>query len=369
MKIVLLLLLLLLGVLTTSSVGAADLGLGPLGSEANAGAGIGDYINRIYTWSLGVGAVLAVGMIVWGGIYISVSGAIDKQGEGKSMVTNAILGLVLLFGSFLILNTVNPQIVALSDPGAGDDRFRPLTALAVACPDLASIPPPAVAGTISPGDASQYCVGGERPSEATNYCWLAYAQPGYNCLLKCLLPECQRGQSSSGGTCVEVCRPDQQDGEDGCEICVPPKPPKPQCPNVAFTDCPYQDWIYCESSATGEFLNVPNAQAADYCSSPYIAILSEHPGADTVLQCTIASGASFSNIRYTFCRSSASGEKRFRQYPYYRKGESLNNHVCRKWVTQTLTNPTEVANGTEERIWDTNKENLKRWKPCPVPQV
>jgi hypothetical protein len=72
------------------------------------------YILRLYQFALAIGGILAAGMIVVGAIYISVSGAIDKQAEGRDMIIQAIWGLVLLFSSYLILKTVNPQIVSLS---------------------------------------------------------------------------------------------------------------------------------------------------------------------------------------------------------------------------------------------------------------
>lgn len=75
-----------------------------------------EFIESFHRFALGIGGILAVGMIVVGAIYISASGAIDKQSEGKSMITSAILGLALLFGSTLILRTLNPQLAILTAP-------------------------------------------------------------------------------------------------------------------------------------------------------------------------------------------------------------------------------------------------------------
>lgn len=74
------------------------------------------YISKLYTFGFGVGGILAVLMIVIGGIYYSVSGAVDKKSEGKEMITSAILGLLILFGSYLILQTVNPALTTLRNP-------------------------------------------------------------------------------------------------------------------------------------------------------------------------------------------------------------------------------------------------------------
>ena len=91
-----------------------------------SGAGLGDcpdpstsipnYIIRFYQFGVGIAGILAVGMIVVGAITISLSGAIDKQKEGKDMIKSAIWGIALLLGSYLILNTVNPELTKLKDP-------------------------------------------------------------------------------------------------------------------------------------------------------------------------------------------------------------------------------------------------------------
>jgi hypothetical protein len=79
---------------------------------------IPEYIQNLYRTALIISGILAVVMIVAGSIYISVSGASpDKQSEGKDMITQAIWGLLLLFGSYLILQTINPELVKLKSPG------------------------------------------------------------------------------------------------------------------------------------------------------------------------------------------------------------------------------------------------------------
>ena len=79
---------------------------------------IADFIRRIYIFALSTGGILAVGSIVIGAIYYIInSGAPDRQKQGKSMITSAIWGLVLLFSSYLILQTINPRLVQLKTPG------------------------------------------------------------------------------------------------------------------------------------------------------------------------------------------------------------------------------------------------------------
>jgi len=89
----------------------------PSGSQLGAcqpSTDIPSYLNNLYKFAVGIAGALAVAMIVAGGVYYTVSaGSSDKQREAKSMITSAIWGLILLFASYLILRTVNPQITNL----------------------------------------------------------------------------------------------------------------------------------------------------------------------------------------------------------------------------------------------------------------
>ncbi|TSA45135.1 hypothetical protein D4R51_02395 [bacterium] len=79
-------------------------------------ADIPSYLNNLYRFAVGIAGLLALGFIVAGGVYYTISsGSGDKQREARSMITSALLGVALLFGSYLILNTVNPQITKLGE--------------------------------------------------------------------------------------------------------------------------------------------------------------------------------------------------------------------------------------------------------------
>jgi hypothetical protein len=73
-------------------------------------------INSFYNRALAFGGMAAVGVIVAGAIMYATSGAIDKKNLGKEMITSAIWGLVLLLGAFIVLNTINPELVELKTP-------------------------------------------------------------------------------------------------------------------------------------------------------------------------------------------------------------------------------------------------------------
>lgn len=79
---------------------------------------IGQYIAAFYRYFIGAIAIIATVMIMWGGfLWLTAAGSASQIGIAKSRITNALIGLVLALGSYLILNTINPKLV----------RFQPLT--------------------------------------------------------------------------------------------------------------------------------------------------------------------------------------------------------------------------------------------------
>ncbi|MDP2856321.1 MAG: hypothetical protein Q8N90_04420 [bacterium] len=85
----------------------------PLGTFTQA-CGPAEYLTKIYTISVGVAVALAVVMIVYAGIIYTTSGDnASKQKEAKTQITQAIFGLAILLASYLILNTINPDLVNL----------------------------------------------------------------------------------------------------------------------------------------------------------------------------------------------------------------------------------------------------------------
>ena len=72
---------------------------------------LGKYLNTMIKIFLGICAVLAMVMIVMGGIEYMTTELISSKEEGKSRITNALLGLLIALGSYLILNTINPDLL------------------------------------------------------------------------------------------------------------------------------------------------------------------------------------------------------------------------------------------------------------------
>ncbi len=78
---------------------------------------VAEYIALLYRYAVGVGAILAVVMIIWGGVvYLTAGGLPERITQAKEYISNAIIGLVLLYTSYLLLQTINPDLVRLRMP-------------------------------------------------------------------------------------------------------------------------------------------------------------------------------------------------------------------------------------------------------------
>ncbi len=83
-------------------------------SEVNpANTDLGDYLNIIIKFTIGFAGALAVIMMVLGGIQYMSTDALSGKSEGRERITYALGGLLLALASYLILNTINPNLINL----------------------------------------------------------------------------------------------------------------------------------------------------------------------------------------------------------------------------------------------------------------
>ncbi len=76
-------------------------------------SGIGNYINMIIKLVMGIIGVLSVLMIVIGGIeYMSTVNLGEKEGA-RNRITSALFGLLLTLSAYILLYTINPNLVNL----------------------------------------------------------------------------------------------------------------------------------------------------------------------------------------------------------------------------------------------------------------
>src|SRR3990172_13243895 len=89
------------------------------------------YAKFIYPFAISVGAILAVIMLIVAGLQMMTASE-GQRTAAKERIQNALLGLLLLVGVFLILHTINPDLLNLKintdglkvDAG-GEKRCRP----------------------------------------------------------------------------------------------------------------------------------------------------------------------------------------------------------------------------------------------------
>ncbi len=91
------------------AVGHYDAGSGKMYSSLLA-----EYIKALYNYGLIIGSILAAVVLMGGGMLWLVSAGNDSRiSQAKELITGSIVGLVILFSSWLILTTINPNLVKL----------------------------------------------------------------------------------------------------------------------------------------------------------------------------------------------------------------------------------------------------------------
>ena len=86
----------------------------------------GNYIAVLYRYVIGLAGTAAVVMIVYGGFLYLLGSATSDVGKGKQIIQDAIIGLLLVLGSYTILATVNPNTLSLKVP-----ELKTITAVAL----------------------------------------------------------------------------------------------------------------------------------------------------------------------------------------------------------------------------------------------
>jgi hypothetical protein len=91
---------------------------------------LAEYINAVYGWILGAAALVAVVMMMIGGLQYTLSRGKPKYIEkAKTRITNAITGMVLLLAAFNIAYLIDPRLTDLEEIGVtnveGIEYFPP----------------------------------------------------------------------------------------------------------------------------------------------------------------------------------------------------------------------------------------------------
>lgn len=85
---------------------------GGVGTAGGVGTGpaINTYLKDLYFWFLGVVGISALFAIVFGGVLYMFSGtSLTKVEQAKHWISNAIFGILLAGGSYVLLKAINPD--------------------------------------------------------------------------------------------------------------------------------------------------------------------------------------------------------------------------------------------------------------------
>jgi hypothetical protein len=82
----------------------------PPDNNADATA-LGVLVSKIYLYALGLAGLLAVCVSVWGGyVYMTSRGNAAQAQKGKEWILGGLTGMLLLFGAYILLNTINTDL-------------------------------------------------------------------------------------------------------------------------------------------------------------------------------------------------------------------------------------------------------------------
>jgi hypothetical protein len=72
------------------------------------------FLTNIFTFLIGIAAVLAIIQITLGGVQYMTSNAVGSIEDAKDKIRQAIIGLLLILGTYIILQQINPALVNIN---------------------------------------------------------------------------------------------------------------------------------------------------------------------------------------------------------------------------------------------------------------
>jgi hypothetical protein len=73
------------------------------------------YLQAMYKIGIGACFVLGVIMFTWAGIEYIISESMNTKGDAKKRITAALIGLAIALLSYLLLYTINPNLLKIQD--------------------------------------------------------------------------------------------------------------------------------------------------------------------------------------------------------------------------------------------------------------
>lgn len=89
----------------------------PAPGQKNDSYGPADWINYLFVFALGIVGLVIIGSVVYAGAqYMTAGGSESKVSEAKDRIKSALIGLLILVGSYIFLYTINPNLVKIKNP-------------------------------------------------------------------------------------------------------------------------------------------------------------------------------------------------------------------------------------------------------------
>ncbi len=108
-------------------------------TQGTVGAGLEAYVANMYRLGVGIATLLAVLMVIWGGVEYMTTDAWGHKEEGKERIQSALFGLMLALGSYVIIATIDKSILDINfsvldraeNKLSAEDQFRLVTPEAI----------------------------------------------------------------------------------------------------------------------------------------------------------------------------------------------------------------------------------------------
>lgn len=102
----------------------------PFGTNLTDDSTLTNLVKYVYEWGIFIGGIAVfISLLIGGFLYLTSAGNPARMGEAKDRIFSALIGLVLLFSIYLILNTINPELTVLTTPTVSS----PGSALSIEC--------------------------------------------------------------------------------------------------------------------------------------------------------------------------------------------------------------------------------------------
>ncbi len=129
-------LLVVLGIASNALALELNWPVSPGKTELTEKSNISEMVKYFYEWGISLGGIAVFFSLIMAGFkYLTSVGNENKMREARDRINSSLLGLLLLLSSFLILNTINPELTTLRMPDDIKSASQNLIPIDVGKPD------------------------------------------------------------------------------------------------------------------------------------------------------------------------------------------------------------------------------------------